>query len=311
VSTGDYPQTLLEFERRFPTDAECRAYLTHARWPEGFVCPRCGAKDAWPTRRHLFVCTSCRHHTSVTAGTIMQDTRLPLTLWFRAMWLVTNWKSGMSALGLQRALGIGSYRSAWTMLQKLRRAMVRPGRDRLRGTVEGDEAFWGAREEGAGGRLAINKVMIVVAAEVDGRATGRIRMARIPDATREHLHRFIVDSIEPGSVVRTDGLQAYRELDDHTHQRLIQWRATRGDLDATLPRAHRAVSLLKRWLMGTHQGAIGHQHLDGYLNEFVFRFNRRTSKSRGLLFRRLVEHCVLTEPAPYELIVRPLPVGGG
>lgn len=306
----DYPRTLPEFERRFRSEEDCRQYLARLRWPDGFECPRCEGASAWTMQRGLLLCSSCRYQASVTAGTILQDTRLPLTLWFRAIWHVTNQKSGISALGLQRALGLGSYRSAWTLLQKLRRAMVRPGRDRLGGVVEVDDAYWGTPEEGGIGRLTYDKAIIVVAAEVDGRATGRIRMARVPDLTRDRLHRFIADSIEPGSTVRTDGFHAYRELSGYRHDRIVQSR--RGDEDdAMLPRVHRAISLLKRWLMGTHQGAISHEHLDAYLNEFVFRFNRRTSRSRGLLFYRLTQQCVVTEPAPYNSIIRPQPVGGG
>ena len=240
---------------------------------------------------------------SVLAGTVFQDTHLSLTVWFRAMWHMTSQKNGVSALGLQRALGLGSYKTAWLILHKLRQAMVRPGRERLRGVVEIDETYWGAAESGgATGRLIYSKALIVVAAEQDGKGIGRIRMARIPDFDRATLHGFIRSSVEPGSTVCTDGLNSYREMEGYIHHRQVQGRLKDGE--HLLPRVHRAVSLLKRWMLGTHQGAIGHQHLDDYLNEFVFRFNRRKSASRGKLFFRLAQQSVQIAPTTYESLVR-------
>jgi transposase-like protein len=243
----------------------------------------------------------------VLAGTIFQDTHLPLMTWFRAMWHVTGQKNGVSALGLQRALGLGSYKTAWSVLHKLRRAMVRPGRDRLSGTVEVDEAYWGGEEEGAVGRQTEEKALIMVAAEIDGRNIGRIRLRRVLDLQQTTLHGFIAEMIQPGSTVRTDGLPAYQSLTGYTHDRRIQRRQA-DNKPHLLPRVHRVVSLLKRWLLGTHQGAIAHEHLDDYLNEFTFRFNRCTSASRGKLFYRLIEQAVLVKPAPFQDIIHPQPV---
>jgi transposase-like protein len=254
------------------------------------------------TRRH------CQYQASVTAGTIFQDTHLPLKTWFRAMWYVTSQKNGASALGLQRVLGLGSYKTAWAMLHKLRRAMVRPGRDRLAGIVEVDETYWGSEEEGVTGRLTYDKALIIIAAQEDGKRVGRIRMKRIADAKRSTLHGFIAEVIEPGATVRTDGLNAYRELQGYTHDRVIQ-RDHEPGADPLLPRVHLVASLLKRWLLGTHQGAIGHDHLDYYLDEFAFRFNRRTSTSRGKLFYRLAQQAVQVDPAPFSTLIRPQPVG--
>lgn len=238
------------------------------------------------------------------AGTVFQDTHLPLTVWFRAMWHMTSQKNGMSALGLQRVLGLGSYKTAWLMLHKLRQAMVRPGRERLRGVVEVDETYWGATESGgATGRLIYSKVLIVVAAEQDGKGIGRIRMARIPDFDRATLHGFIRSSVEPGSTIRTDGLNSYREIEGYVHNRKVQRRLKHGE--HMLPRVHRGVSLLKRWMLGTHQGAVRHQHLEDYLNEFVFRFNRRKSASRGKLFYRIAQQAAQIAPTTYEKLVRP------
>lgn len=299
----DYPMTLLEFERRFPDDASCRAYLTSIRWPNGIECPRCGAGKGNGIRRNLWRCSACSYETSVTAGTIFQDSKLPLTLWFRAMWQVVSQKNGLSAMSLQSVLGLGSYRTAWLMLHKLRAAMVRPERERLRDIVEVDETYYGAPEDGVSGRETEKKALIAIAAEVrPGNAIGRIRLCHIPDVKRETLHGFIGRAIEPGSTVITDGLQAYRDLSGYTHQRHIR-KHLPEDPDALLPRVHRVASLLKRWLLGTHQGAVYHEYLDAYLNEFTFRFNRRKSKSRGKLFYRLAQQAVQVDPRPASLIV--------
>jgi transposase-like protein len=219
------------------------------------------------------------------------------------MWYVTSQKNGVSALGLQRALGLRSYKTAWAMLHKLRRAMVRPGRDRLHGTVEVDETYWGSEEQNVVGRLTYEKALIVVAAEEDGGGIGRIRLRRIPDLSQASLHGFIAQAIEPGSTVRTDGWNAYLGLEGYTHDRRVQRRQLQGE--HLLPRVHRVVSLLKRWLLGTHQGAIGQEHLDYYLDEFTFRFNRRKSTSRGKLFYRLVQHAVQVEPVTFASMIRP------
>lgn len=301
----DYPRTLLELEERFSTADACRQYLFSLRWPDGFACPRCGGREAWPMTRGLWLCRQCRHQTSVTAGTIFQDTRLPLPLWFRAMWYVTSQKNGASALSLQRVLGLRSYQTPWAWLHKLRRAMVRPGRERLSGVVEVDETYWGAEEEGVVGRQTNDKALVIVAAQHDGpRKIGRIRMACIPDLSRETLHRFIAEHVEPGSRVQTDGWAAYGELAGYQHQPIVV--AGSGKVaHELLPRVHRVVSLLKRWLLGTHQGAVGQDHLDYYLDEFTFRFNRRSSASRGKLFYRLVQQAVQVQPHPYRHLIHP------
>jgi transposase-like protein len=292
-----YPSTILEFETRFASEPACREYLVSLRWPEGFQCPTCGHPKAWWTARLLLHCAQCGHQTSVTAGTVLHDTRKPLRLWFRAMWYVTSQKSGVSALGLQRVLGLGSYHTAWAWLHKLRRAMVRPRRDRLTGTVQVDETYLGGERPGSGGRGAAGKSLVVIAAEQDGARTGRIRLRRVPDASVRSLHGAITEAVEVGSVIETDGWAGYYGLDsvgyDH---RIIRKADELGQ--HPLPHCHRAASLLKRWLLGTHQGAVRPSHLDYYLDEFTFRFNRRTSRSRGLLFYRLAQQAVAVDPVP-------------
>ncbi len=302
----EFSGTLVQVESRFGSEQACWDYLVKLRWPEGFVCPRCGGRTAWTTTRRLFVCATCQHQTSVTAGTIFQDRRKPLTLWFRAIWWITTQKHGASALELQRVLGLGSYVTAWTWLHKLRRAMVRPGRERLQGRVELDEVFVGGIEEGVRGRQTETKALVAVACEERGKGIGRIRMRRIPDASAASLEAFLAEAVEPGSVVHTDGWDGYSGLTTKGYRHRVTVAETPRLASLLFPRVHLVASLLKRWLLGTHQGAVSYTHLDYYLDEFVFRFNRRTSRSRGKLFQRLVEQALAVDPVPYKKLV-----GGG
>jgi transposase-like protein len=241
-----------------------------------------------------------------TAGTVFQGTRKPLKMWFRATWYVTSQKNGASALGLQRVLGLGSYQTAWAWLHKLRHAMVRPGRDHLTGWIEVDETYVGGWEEGMKGRRRGEKSLVVIAAQADGNGIGRIRMRVIPDASAGSLHPFITSSVEPGSTLHADGWQGYTGIDKKGYSHEISLiRGRPRDASKLLPRVHRVAALLKRWLPGTHQGAVEPQHLAYYLDEFTFRFNRRTSKSRGKLFYRLTQQAVATGPTTYAAMVAP------
>jgi len=300
----DYPRSAEEFERRFATEGNCRDYLVSLRWPDGFCCPACKGAKAVLVRAKLFQCSNCRRQTSATAGTMFQDTRKPLKTWFRAMWYVTSQKNGASALGLQRVLDLKSYETAWAWLHKLRRAMVRPDRDRLSGWIEVDETMVGGEEEGASGRQTIKKMWVAIAAQVDGPGTGRIRMRVVKDCSAASLHPFIQDSIEPGSVIHTDGWQGYSGLEQKGYRREIAKLNNRKDASKLMPRVHRVVSLLKRWLLGTHQGSVAYYYLPYYLDEFTFRFNRRKSKSRGKLFFRLMQNAASTTPNTLESMVR-------
>jgi transposase-like protein len=303
----EYPRNLAELEASFGTEEACRAYLARLRWPDGFRCPRCGGGRSWPVRGLLLECVGCGCQTSVTAGTIFQDTRTPLRVWFRAMWWVTTQKNGASALGLQRVLGLKKYKTAWTMLHKLRRAMVRPGRDLLTGRIEVDESYVGGEEEGLPGRLNLKKALVVVAVQEDGPRIGRIRLRQIIDASAESLIPFVRASVEPGSVVHTDGWKGYLPLDRNGYRHEVTvLKGKKKTPSELLPRVHLVISLLKRWLLGTHQGAVSQKHLDYYLDEFTFRFNRRRSKSRGKLFFRLAQQAVAINPVPYDRIVHPL-----
>ena len=291
----EWPKTALDFERRLGTEEACLQYLEQLRWPSGFRCPRCGGDKAWRATRGLRVCRLCGYQASVTAGTIFQDTRKPLRMWFWVIWHMAAQKYGISALEVQRALGLGSYNTAWTWLQKLRRAMVRPGRDRLSGTVEIDESYVGGPRLGKRGRGALGKTLVLIAVEDKDNRIGRIRLRRIADASALSITPAVEENVEPGSVMRTDDWKGYGPLVSKGYGRNIV-RSSNETGENLLPLVNRVASLLKRWLLGTHQGAVRPSHLDFYLDEYTFRFNRRTSASRGKLFYRLLEQAVVIEP---------------
>jgi transposase-like protein len=292
---ADYPKDLLAFRDQFHSEDACREYLVHLRWPQGLICPKCAGREFWKMRRGVFCCQRCQRHLSITAGTLFADTHKPLRLWFEALWHVTNQKYGASALGMQRILGLGSYHTAWHWLHKLRRAMVRPGRDRLAGTIEVDETFIGGERPGKRGRGAGGKTLVVIAAQADGTRIGRIRLARVASASGNHLEPTVSQAVAPGSTVRTDGWGGYNGLKDLGYRHEVI-RPTPAVGENLLPLTNRVAALLKRWLLGTHQGAVQPEHLDYYLDEFTFRFNRRTSGSRGLLFYRLLDQAVHLSP---------------
>lgn len=305
-----YPKSTGEFLSWFATDEDCLDYLDWLRWPKGFVCPRCGAAG-WRLADGRYYCSACEARTSVTAGTIFDRTRTPLTVWFHACWLFATGKDGISAQSLQRTLEIGSYQTAWALLHRLRSVLVRPGRDRLSGIVQVDETYIGGEEKGLrGGRARGKKVLTAIAVEIhEPKGLGRCRIAPIADGSSGSLHPFVRDHIEPGATVVTDAWQGYHGLDQlgYVHQRLSQ-RAARaqGHSDDLLPGPHRIAALVKRWLLGTHQGSVDEMHLPSYLNEFVFRFSRRRSHSRGLLFYRLLQLAVDHDPVRYrDLVARP------
>jgi len=304
-----YPRSVGEFQAWFRTDADCLDYLEWLRWPAGFVCPACGLDGGWRLGDGRIMCGGCGGRTSVTAGTIFDRTRTPLTVWFTACWLFATGKDGISALSLKRTLAIGSYQTAWAMLHRLRSVLVRPGRDRLSGRVEVDETYIGGQEAGlSGGRAPGKKVLTGIAIEVlKPKGFGRCRIRPLTDGSAASLHPFVTDFIQPGATVITDGWQGYCGLDQrgYLHQPCNQ-RAARAcgeDPGELLPGVHRVASLAKRWLLGTHQGAVDRAHLASYLNEFAFRFNRRHSRSRGMVYYRVLELAVAHEPVYYKDLV--------
>lgn len=306
VAGRHYPRSYAEFARWFPDENACRSYLEWLRWPGGFICPSCATRaDPYRASRGRLVCPSCRAETTVTAGTIFERTHKPLTLWFAAAWEIVSQKNGLSALGLRGALEVGTYPTAWTMLHKYRSVMVRPDRDRLSGDVEVDETYVGGEEHLVRGRETKKKSIVVIAVEVPApRGFGRARLRRVPDASGASLVPFVCDVVEPGSVILTDGWRGYNGLPDRGFTRKKTVLSATGDpAHVVMPAVHRVASLLKRWLLGTHQGSVGPEHLQAYLEEFTFRFNRRTSRSRGMLFYRLLEQALASAPVPWADLV--------
>jgi transposase-like protein len=275
------------------------------RWPTGFRCRRCGVEDEpWIKARVYLHCRHCGVKFRSRREPCLKALGSRCEIGSSSCGFVTSQKHGASALGLKRVLGLGSYQTAWTWLHKLRRAMVRPGRDRLSGAVEVDETFIGAPEEDVHGRETEDKAIVVVGAEQRGRAIGRIRLRRINDASAEQLEPFIQDSLLPGSLVITDGWRGYAGLEKLGYQHGVRNIRTSGRKShELLPRVHRIASLLKRWLLGTFRGGVQKHHLDYYLDEFTFRFNRRASRSRGLLFYRLMQQAIMITPPSYRQLV--------
>jgi transposase-like protein len=306
VGGVDYPRTLQEFDEWFSTETACIDYLQRLRWPEGFRCPSCYGRKGWRMATGLIRCAACKRKISVVAGTIFEGTRKPLRLWFQAMRYITSQKFGGNALGLQRVLGLGSYQTAWSWLHKMRHAMVRPDRERLSGSVEVDETLVGGEDRGGKrGRGSARKSVVVIAVEVfEPRGFGRIRMQHVSDASSESLVPFVINSVEPGSVILTDSWGGYNDLVNHgyTHNK-TNLSASGDPAHVHMPGVHRIASLLKRWLLGIHQGAVRDKNLNYYLDEYTFRFNRRTSRARGLLFYRLLQQAVEVAPIAYKEMV--------
>ena len=314
TENNPYPKTFEEFLKWFQSEADCREYLEWIRWPNGYVCPHCGGKKAWRTNRGLLKCGECGRQTSAIAGTVFEDTRKPLLLWFHVMWLMMAQKTGLSARNLCDTYGFGSYQTAWGWLQKLRSVMIRRGRERLSGRVEVDETYIGGQKSGARGRGAVGKTLLLVAVESDASKLGRARFRCVLSADAETIESFVHDYVEPGSVVVTDGLPAYNGLRVARFDHRPNVIATGGEnARQELDHVHLVVSLLKRWLIGTHQGAVTPAHLQAYLDEFAFRFNRRLSSHRGKLFHRLIQQSVTSRPKAVKdfYVNKPLHVGGG
>ena len=317
VPGRDYPRTWEEFLDWFPDEAACRGYLEGIRWRGGFVCPSCGQpSEAFQGSRGRWICRQCRHQCTVTAGTIFDKTRTPLHSWLAAVWYIVNQKQGVNALGLKRVLGLGSYQTAWAMLHRLRRAMIRPGRERLGGVVEVDESVIGRsapkrtrdaeqKQKLAQQMKALQSIVMIAVEVKQPKGFGRIRLRRVANTSAASVLPFVKDSIEPGSLVRTDGSWAYHQLPKHGYRRdrNVMLEADHP-AHVSMPGVHRVSALLKRWLLGTHQGAVKSKQLDYYLDEFTFRFNRRTSRSRGLLFYRMLEQALVTEPVTYAQIAQ-------
>ena len=286
-----FPKTVFEFQKQFSIEEECLKFLIQSRWPDGFICPRCGNTSYyWIATRNLLQCKKCGYQVSVIAGTVMHRSKMPLTIWFQAAYLVTTHTPGISATQLQRQLGLRNYETAFAMLHKLRAGMTRVGRTKLSGIVEADETYIGGRKVGPTGRGALGKVIVAGAVDIRGKYANRVRLRVIPDASSATLTSFVKMNIEEGSEVRTDDWPSYSRLASLGYKHSVV---------ADLPHIHRVFSNLKTWLLGTHHG-VSPQHTQAYLNEYTFRFNRRKtpmaafqtalglgSQRRGPTYRRL------------------------
>jgi transposase-like protein/predicted RNA-binding Zn-ribbon protein involved in translation (DUF1610 family) len=292
----DFPKNELDFDRRFHHEQACLDYLFQLRWPTGFVCPDCGHTESWKSARDLYLCRRCQKQHSVTSGTIFHGTKKPLTVWFKALWWFSTHKSGVNAVALQDLLGLGSYRTAWCWLQKLRTCTIFPGRQPLSGKVEADEFYLGGERSGKRGRGAEHKCKVAVAVERQGRQLGRARLQVVKDCSSAQLLPFVKSNVAAGSQVSTDGWKGYNGLEKEgfAHHKVLS--APSDDKESVLPGVHLVVSLVKRVILGTFQGRFDPAYLQRYLDEYVFRFNRRTSKSVGKRFWRLVQQAVCTPP---------------
>jgi len=311
MNTEDYPKDFQEFLNRFKTDDACWEYLFSIRWVNGYVCPKCKNTKYYLNHRKLAECNKCGYQISVTAGTIFHGSRKPLLLWFHVMWWVAAQKTGVNASNFKDFMGFGSNETAWVWLHKLRRAMIRPGREKLSGEVEVDETYIGGKEtgekeDGTGktGRGSSDKTLVVVATECLGKQIGRVRFKCIDSASGDNLIGLIEDNIEKGSTIITDGWKGYDSLSEKEDYRHTRKPISGSGQEAheLLPHVHMVDSLLKRWVNGTHQGRISTKHLEFYLDEYAFRFNRKLSTHRGKVFYRLVQHAVITEPAPLKAL---------
>lgn len=304
--TEDFPKNEVEFDRRFSSEQACFDYLFQLRWPEGFCCPRCGHAEYWTTSRGLYLCRQCKHQQSVTAGSIFHGTRKPMRLWFKALWWFSTSKTSVNASSLKDLLGLGSYQTAWCWLQKLRTCTLFSDRTKLSGNIEADEFYLGGERSGQRGRGAEHKCKVAIAVERQGRKLGRLRLQVIECCSAEELTSFAKANIDLGSQITTDGWSGYSSLrsEGYVHKTVIQSKTE--DKESVLPGVHLVVSLFKRVMLGTFQGRFDPQYLQRYLDEYVFRFNRRTCRSIGKRFWRIVQQATKSVPITWrELMLAP------
>ena len=298
----DFPKNEAEFDQRFSDEHACMDYLFKCKWPEGFVCPKCGCKEYWKTAKGLYMCYRCESQHSLTAGTIMHGTRRPLSAWFKAMWWFTTRKSGVNAVNLMDLLGLGSYSTAWSWLHKLRSCTIRNDREKLSGKIEADEFYIGGHRSGKRGRGAEHKCAVAAAVERKGRRLGRLRLQVIEDCSGNELTPFVECNVEKASTVSTDGWKGYDDIGKlgYDHKQIL--RSKTDDKESVLSGVHLVASLVKRLILGTFQGRLEKKYLQNYLDEYVFRFNRRNTNSVGKRFFRIVQQAVATGPKSYKQI---------
>lgn len=301
----DFPTNEIEFDRRFCSEEACLEYLSQFRWPEGFLCTKCQHTGYWKSARGLYVCRQCEHQQSVTAGTIFHSTKKPLALWFKTMWWFSTRKDGVSAVSVQEQLGLGSYQTAWRWLQKLRTCAIFPDREKLSGVVETDEIFIGGERSGKRGRGAEHKCKVAIAVERKGNKVGRVRMQVIDHCGADELTPFATDNIVQGSTITTDGWKGYCGLEKagFVHNKILVNKVDEKDKDSVLSGVNIIASLVKRVILGTFQGRFDKQYLQRLLDEYVFRFNRRTTKTLGKRFWRLMQRAVVSPPVTISNLV--------
>lgn len=304
-----FPTTLRQFQLEYATEEACQKYLAQCRWPEGFVCPRCAHHRGYPLAGgRRWECAACGHQVSLTSGTVLHNTKTPLNLWFWAAYLITTDKRGVSALLLQRQLGLRRYETAWMMLHKLRRAMVNVTREPLRGEVEIDDTWVGGTQAGIRGSRQLKgrrAALVLVAVERRGRASGRLRMAVIPDFAAKTINSFLMKNVSVGATIYTDGLKSFAGLEGLGFKHVPRTQPLRSELrkgaKSVVPLADRAIGNLQQWLVGTHHG-VSRAQLQVYLDEFVFRHNRRRQPMAA--FQTLLGLETAHHPTPYEEIRR-------
>jgi len=307
VPRPPFPKTLRQFQSDFATEEACEQYLTACRWPDGFICPRCENRRAYElVNQRRWQCAGCRHQVSLTAGTVLHRTKIPLTHWFWAAYLMTTDKRGVSALLLQRQLGLSCYETAWMMLHKLRRAMVNVGREPLHGEVEVDETWVGGEQAGLRGSRQLKgrrAALVLVAVERRGRGSGRVRMKVILDFKGTTIVPFVHQNVSPGSTIYTDGLKSFEGLTQAGFNHIARTQPLRSALrkgaKSAVPLADRAIGNLQQWLIGTYHG-VSRPQLQAYLDEFVFRHNRR--KTPAAAFQTLLGFGTGRESTEYEQI---------
>lgn len=286
----------MEFENSFNSDEQCLEYLHSLKYSNGFECKYCSGVDYWKNKRNVLICKKCKQETTVLSGTIFHGAKIPLHLLFRMLWYIIVQKNGVSALSVQTVLGFSRYDTVWTWLHKFRRIMILPKRDKLVGRIEVDETFIGGVKKGKPGRGAEGKIIVIVAIELVNDHTGRVRMSVIEHADRLCINEFIKNNIEENSTIITDGWKGYVDIQKMKYTHQIETKTIAANGENLTPNVHKIASLLKRWLLGTHQNFTSEDYLSYYLDEYTFRYNRRKSNSRGLLFYTLLKQAMLNKP---------------
>lgn len=297
----NYPRDQIEFEKMFSNEKQCFDYLVKIRWAQGFVCPKCKCHDHWIIANNLIKCKNCKYQASATRGTIFHRSKKSLIVWFRAIWWIINQQFGVNALELKKILGLGSYRTAWTWLHKLRRLMIIPEKNKLSGTVEVGAIFISSQKKEKNGSK--EQILVIIGVEINKKATNRIKFSIIPDISSKSLTAFICSNIKSGSRIVTADKNNYHNVKALGYQHKIENKNIIFNGINILPNVHKIASVLERWLLGIHQHYVSKNKLEYYLDELTFLYNHKTIKSRGLLFFLLIEQGIRHVPVLYNEII--------